>query len=222
MRREEPTATPAARAAAGAGPRLDGCGAVGEGADRVSRRAVLHAMGWAAAGGLLPAVRADAATDPRNSLARAGDLLVTFANGDAGPIVNLAAVERDPPPFLAWPFDPAGKIVRNGSRLNLVLLLAFEPSTLAAAERARAAAGILAYTAVCTHQGCWVTDWLANEQLLHCPCHGSRYDPRGGGAVILGPAPRPLPALPLRLAAGRLEVAGRFTDRVGGEASSGR
>jgi len=62
-----------------------------------------------------------------------------------------------------------------------------------------------------------VTDWLKSAQVLQCPCHQSRYDLRQGAKVVGGPAPRPLPALPLTLSDGALKVAGPFTDRVGGE-----
>ena len=57
------------------------------------------------------------------------------------------------------------------------------------------------------------TDWLP-DGLLYCPCHFTKYDPRDGAAVIDGPAPRPLPALPLKIVDGKLTVAGPFTARV--------
>jgi Rieske Fe-S protein len=40
----------------------------------------------------------------------------------------------------------------------------------------------------CTHQGCTVAPQGA---VLHCPCHGSEFQP-GTGAVLQGPAARPL------------------------------
>jgi rieske iron-sulfur protein len=187
-----------------------------------SRRAVLCGLCAAAATlGTVPA-RADKPIDAaRNMLAQPGDWLASFQDGHAGALIDPADIKRDMPPLLAWPFDPAKKIARDGSRLNLVLVMRFDPAALSPDEKPRAANGIIAYTAVCTHQGCWVTDWLAKKQLLHCPCHGSEYDPRRGGAVVAGPAPRELPALPLRLAGGRLEVAASFTGHVGGEAPAG-
>ena len=54
----------------------------------------------------------------------------------------------------------------------------------------------VAYSAVCTHQGCTVA--YKNGQLA-CPCHGSVFDPANGAAVIAGPAPQPLPEIPVRV-----------------------
>lgn len=47
-----------------------------------------------------------------------------------------------------------------------------------------------AVSATCTHQGCLVS-WKAEAVEHRCPCHGSRFS--AAGAVIEGPAERPLP-----------------------------
>lgn len=52
------------------------------------------------------------------------------------------------------------------------------------------AGGIYALSAVCTHLGC-ITRYVSDENIIACPCHGSRFDLEGN--VIHGPAPRPLP-----------------------------
>jgi cytochrome b6-f complex iron-sulfur subunit len=41
----------------------------------------------------------------------------------------------------------------------------------------------------CTHLGC-TPDWLQQDDMFHCPCHGSEYDPEG--INFAGPAPRPM------------------------------
>jgi Rieske Fe-S protein len=46
-----------------------------------------------------------------------------------------------------------------------------------------------AFTAVCTHQGCIVSD--VSGGTINCACHGSRYD-MATGAVVQGPATQPL------------------------------
>jgi Rieske Fe-S protein len=118
---------------------------------------------------------------------------------------------------MAWAMDPADKTVRSGSRLNQVLLLRFDPASLTAETRARAADGVVAYTSICTHNGCDIDNWLAREQHLFCSCHESIFDPRDGAKVVDGPAPRPLPALPLTIAGGALVVSKPFTTPVGYE-----
>ncbi len=53
--------------------------------------------------------------------------------------------------------------------------------------------GVLrAFSAVCTHQGCTVNSIA--DGIITCPCHGSQYS-AVNGAVVRGPAPRPLPTL---------------------------
>jgi Rieske Fe-S protein len=170
------------------------------------------------------AARADEAADPDSlRLAQPGDLLIEAGSdpSDAN-ATPLKPHDIDPQDVtLAWPFDPKRKLVRDGSRLNAVLLMRFDPASLGDAERQVAVDGVVAYSAVCTHQQCWVTDWLKSTQVLQCPCHQSQYDVRKGAKVVGGPAPRPLPALPLKLTDGVLHVAGPFTERVGGEQQQG-
>jgi len=118
-------------------------------------------------------------------------------------------------PVMAWPMEPAGNVVRDGSRLNKVLLLRLDPSVLDAQTAERAANGVVAYSAICPHTGCEVVNWLADKQILDCPCHNSEYDPKAGARVISGPSPRGLAALPLRIADGKLVVARAFIGRLG-------
>src|SRR5262249_32894261 len=117
----------------------------------------------------------------------------------------------------AYPADPKSGVVREASRFNLVMLVRLDPAGLTGETRARAADGVVAYSGVCTHQGCPVNMWSKNNQTLFCSCHGSEFDPKNGAEVTAGPAPRPLPALPLKLEDGVPVVAGAFTERVGSE-----
>lgn len=46
-----------------------------------------------------------------------------------------------------------------------------------------------ALSAVCTHLGC-ITNWKPEENIVACPCHGSKFNREG--QKLEGPAPRPL------------------------------
>ncbi len=59
--------------------------------------------------------------------------------------------------------------------------------------------GYLAYSKVCTHLGCPVGLYEQQLQLLVCPCHQSMFNVLNGAVPQFGPAPRPLPQLPLRV-----------------------
>ena len=59
----------------------------------------------------------------------------------------------------------------------------------------------VAYSAVCTHQGCTVA--YKNGQLA-CPCHGSVFDPAKGAEVVAGPAPKPLTEIPVKVEDGEV------------------
>jgi Rieske Fe-S protein len=117
----------------------------------------------------------------------------------------------------AWAMDPATRAVRNGSRLNALILLRLDEEALSTATRARAADGVLAYTAICTHSGCDIDGWIAERLVVSCSCHESEFDPKDAARVLGGPAPRVLPALPLKIVDGTLVVARPFTSRVGFE-----
>jgi len=55
----------------------------------------------------------------------------------------------------------------------------------------------VAYDLICTHAGCTVTNWDSKLQYLRCPCHGATFDAAHGARVVGGPAPRPLPEIPV-------------------------
>jgi len=155
-----------------------------------------------------------ALADPASERPKQGDFLVSIESDTA----NALAPKDIPlggPPVLAWPMDPADKTVRKESRLNKVLLVRLDPATLVGVTKERAAEGVVAYSAICPHAGCEVNVWAADQQVLECSCHFSHYNPREGAAVIDGPAPRALAALPLEIVDSKLAVAKPFTGRVG-------
>jgi ubiquinol-cytochrome c reductase iron-sulfur subunit len=72
--------------------------------------------------------------------------------------------------------------------------------------------GYVAYSRVCTHAGCPVGEFEAEQSVLLCPCHQSTFDVLRAAANTGGPAARPLPQLPLYADAdGTLRAGGGFT-----------
>ena len=156
-------------------------------------------------------------TEPKKARPQAGDVLV-FALGDRqGQLIAVQDVVLGNPPITAYAKDPSTQVVRDGSRLNRVLLVRLAPDTLTEPTRAVAAEGVVGYSAVCTHTGCDVIGWETKTQHLICPCHTSTFDAKDRARVVSGPAPKPLAALPLRIVDGQLTVAGPFSGRVGAE-----
>ena len=158
-----------------------------------------------------------AADDPKKMRPQVGDLLV-FSLGDRqGQVITPQDIPVGGPPVIAYAMEPSTQTVRDGSRLNRVLLVHLTTADFTEATRPATADGIVGYSAVCTHTGCDVVGWQSETKELLCPCHASAFDPRDRARVLGGPAPRALPLLPLQLADGKLIVAGPFSGRVGGE-----
>lgn len=75
---------------------------------------------------------------------------------------------------------------------------------------------IVCYSKICTHVGCPVALYEQTTQHILCPCHQSTFNAPKGAQVLFGPAPRPLPQLPLMVDSdGYLAAAGDFNQPVG-------
>jgi rieske iron-sulfur protein len=181
-------------------------------ADSIRRRCLLKSV--CALGLALPRIgRSDepAASEPPEE----NDLLV-FAFGDReGQAVSPGDLIVGAEQIFAYAQQADTGIVRNGTRLYQIALVRLDPSWLSEDTAARAVDGVVAYSGVCTHTGCDVTDWHDDIHQFQCPCHESQFDPSDGARVVGGPAPWPLAALPLKLVDGKLAVAGPFEGRLG-------
>ena len=105
------------------------CGAIGTAG--AGRRGFLRALfaGWVALAFRRPALAEDEkpGADERP---KPGDLFVHAEGDSEGKIVGIADIPLGGPPLQAWPMDPGTKVVRDGSRLNQVLLLRLDPASL--------------------------------------------------------------------------------------------
>ena len=116
--------------------------------------------------------------------------LLAYAYGDkAGQPVSASDLEPASKQVFAFALDPATGMMRNGTRMNQVLLVRLDPATLAPETAARSVNGLVAYSGVCSHTGCDVTDWNGEFKRFQCPCHESQFDPSNGAKVVGGPAP---------------------------------
>jgi rieske iron-sulfur protein len=181
---------------------------------RMGRRSLLQAISILGLETALVGVARPALAQPENERPKEGDFLVSVDSETPTPL-TVQDIPLGGPQVLAWPMDPTGAVVRKGSRLNKVLLLRLDPATLSGVTAERSAEGVIGYSAICPHAGCEVSGWDDAQRILECSCHYSHYNPREAAAVIDGPAPRPLAALPLKVANGKLTVAKPFTGRVG-------
>jgi ubiquinol-cytochrome c reductase iron-sulfur subunit len=106
-----------------------------------------------------------------------------------------------------------------GGALSQTVLIRIQASGNVVTERGRETwgpNGYLAFSKVCTHAGCPVALYEELTQQLLCPCHQSLFDVRDGAHPIFGPAPRPLPQLPLYVdSSGHLRAQDGFDEPIG-------
>jgi len=170
------------------------------------------------AGGLAMMIGRDVAAQPSpesHKRPQKNDKLVFVSGPREGKEIAPDDLPSGGPQVLAWAADPKSGIARDGSRLNQILLVRLAEDVLSQVTRQRAAAGVVAYSAICSHAQCPVTEWNNETNSLHCACHNSEYDPRENAKVVNGPAPRALASLPLALNDGLLVVAGPFIGKIG-------
>lgn len=179
------------------------------------RRLLGAALATGLAAGLATRAALAATDDPSKLPAARGDELAFASWEDEPRTLTLADVVLDAAPLSVYPRDPASGVTRENARLNQILLLRLDPVTMDEATRARAVDGIVAYSAICTHAACAVSEWQAERRQLVCPCHSSAYDPAKGAARVSGPTPRPLPSLPIQRIGDKLVIAGPFSAVLG-------
>jgi len=182
---------------------------------RMMRRRALFGVAAGAAVALIPGRATAQAADARNARPQVGDRFVYSTGSRKGTVVVPDDLPLGGPQITAYARDPATGIIRDGSRLNEVILLRLDPTDLTETARNNAPHGYIAFTAICTHAGCSDWAWDAGRKMLKCPCHDSEFDPKDEARVSGGPATRRLPRLPVKVSEGALVVAGPFIGRVG-------
>jgi thiosulfate dehydrogenase [quinone] large subunit len=124
----------------------------------------------------------------------AGLIAVGGAIAGLGRVVGKAATDNAPS-------GPVEGALTTVEALKTEKVVAFtDPSTNEPGVIALDSAGnAVAFSAVCTHSGCTVRFDSEVDQ-LKCRCHGSKFEP-DTGAIINGPAKRPLPSIAVQTSA---------------------
>jgi Rieske Fe-S protein len=176
------------------------------------RRSVLK-LGLAGVGltGISP-VALSAQGDVASTPPQAGDLLVKIGDPASRPL-GPADVTTAGRPLAAWPMDPVSRTVRDGTRLNEILLIRLNPAA-PGDKQSNALEGVLAYSGLCPHAGCNVTGWIPEKGILSCDCHSSEFDAKADGRVVGGPASRALPPLILKMDGGVFVIAKPFATAI--------
>ena len=179
-----------------------------------SRRDLLKIAGATVAGCCAMRMDVAGAEETDSPAIVKGDLLVPAKGAETAPL-KVDDIKVGVKPVLVFPFDLKEKKARSDSRLNKLLLVRMDLADMSDELKARSANGVLAFSSVCTHQGCDVTEWIAAEKNLMCFCHFSKFSPLEGGVVTKGPAGKSLPWVPLTKRDGLLMVAGGFSVKPG-------
>ncbi|HET8992337.1 MAG TPA: Rieske (2Fe-2S) protein [Rhodococcus sp. (in: high G+C Gram-positive bacteria)] len=128
----------------------------------MSRRAVLSSAGTALVAGTLTACGASTSQEPEAEP-------VATTTAPPGPEAEVVAAVTDVP-------------VGSGVFLDGKRLVVTQPT----------AGDFHAFVAICTHQGCNITE--VEDDLIVCRCHGSKF--ALDGVPVAGPAKRPLKSRP--------------------------
>ena len=96
-----------------------------------------------------------------------GDVLVFAFGGRKGAVVPPADVSLDGPQVFAYAGDADGAhSASDASRLDQIVLLRLDPLSLSEETALHSAEGIVAYSAICTHEGCDISDWSSESRRL--------------------------------------------------------
>ncbi len=133
---------------------------------------------------------------PEEDLPAKGDTLVFDDGPLEGKPVTFDAIKAGEP-ALAVAVDTASGIKKTESRFAKIILVRLPEADIDEDTKPFTADGVVALSAICTHQGCTTTGWNPDNNSLLCFCHGSEFVPGEGGRVEKGPARKRIPVLPI-------------------------
>ncbi|MEM7270500.1 MAG: Rieske (2Fe-2S) protein [Pseudomonadota bacterium] len=164
----------------------------------------------------LEEARAAAEPKPEKMFPQEGDRIQLIKGEWKGQFLRPEMLELNARPVEAFPFDPRTEVLRTKNRLNRMLLVKLDPVEMDEATAEHSAEGVLAYSAICTHRGCAIKTWKAEDSVMRCHADQTEFSALKGGEVVGGPATRSLPLAPLGLDdEGFIVALGNFSDRPG-------
>ncbi|MGR8950746.1 MAG: QcrA and Rieske domain-containing protein [Gammaproteobacteria bacterium] len=173
------------------------------------------------AGGVPLAAHAAKSKKPEKMPAQVGDVLAFPSWENAGRLVKASELSSGEKPLTVYPHDLTLGITRERFRLNQILLLKLETSDIDEATAEISNGGLLAYSGVCTHTACAVSEWDDDKMHFICPCHSSEFDPKRQARVVNGPASRSLPSLSIEIRDDLIVISGGFSAKVGAKKKTG-
>ncbi len=147
---------------------------------------------------------------------QAGDRFEITKGALKGELLRPGLLKPGEAPVIGFPFATEEGVLRRKNRLNRLLMVELDPAAMEEETRERSAEGVLVYSALCTHRGCTIASWKAEEQHFRCHCHLSEFDPLDNARPQNGPAKSPLAAIPLAVdEEGFVVATGEFTRKPG-------
>jgi rieske iron-sulfur protein len=148
-----------------------------------------------------------------------GDVFVFTDGAKKGQVVMAADIPVDLTKVVTvQAATPDGK-PREGDNYTVVLFRC-APDQVPADMKSETVDGIMAYSAVCTHQGCMMTEVHQKSEAVNafgiiCPCHDAIFDPLQDGKNTGGAVSRVLPHFPIKSDGGKLVVSDAPSGYVG-------
>ncbi len=155
---------------------------------------------------------------PSRGIPVTGDTFAFTAGAKKGNPVLVADIVLDALPVTVLAVDPAtGKprTYEGDTDNSTVLLYRVDPKLIEADMVSATVDGVMAYSAVCTHLGCLLSNWDAATKQFQCPCHDATFDPLKEGENTGGATARELSYIPVKAVGGKLVVAGEPSGYIG-------
>jgi nitrite reductase/ring-hydroxylating ferredoxin subunit len=103
--------------------------------------------------------------------------------------------------LLGTPAIAANHQIVKLSKIKVGGTYSFQLSNGAPALLFRTKTGVFAYQTICTHEG-GMAKFFAPRKLMVCDVHNASFDPFKKGAVVSGPATKPLPTVKVAVKSG--------------------